>query len=134
MKAQIDYFVDNAGSGFEKMFNGWTAYYEDEPVISGDVDFYKITFPLVKLGEASENVGEKVGERFGERFGVKLTENQEKIIDFIQKEPTISAKELSKLVGISLRKIEVNLSKLKVKGLLRRIGAARGGYWEVVKK
>ncbi len=70
-------------------------------------------------------------QKGGEKVGEKLTENQKKIIDFIQKEPTISAKELSKLLGISQRKIEDNLSKLKDKGLLRRIGADRGGYWKV---
>jgi len=97
-----------------------------ESVTSGGGDFYKVTSPLVKITEASEKTREKVGE--------KLTKNQKMIIDFIQKEPIISAKELSKLGGISPRKIEVNLSKLKEKGLLRRIGADRGGYWEVVDK
>ena len=54
---------ENAGSGFDKMFNGWKAYYEDEPLVSGGIDFYKITFPLVKIGEASGETRGKVGER-----------------------------------------------------------------------
>ena len=41
------------------------------------------------------------------------------------------AKELSEHVGISSRKIEQNIGKLKELGLLRRIGPAKGGHWEV---
>jgi len=38
---------------------------------------------------------------------------------------------LSKKVGIATKNIENNLAKLKQRGLLKRIGPARGGYWEV---
>jgi len=37
-------------------------------------------------------------------------------------------------VGISERKIKENIRKLKEKGLLRRLGPARGGYGEVFKQ
>ncbi|HLD54793.1 MAG TPA: winged helix-turn-helix transcriptional regulator, partial [Candidatus Nanoarchaeia archaeon] len=72
-------------------------------------------------------------EKVGEKVGEKVTENQNKIIQFILKNPEISAKELSSLVSISSRRIEENISKLKKKGLLKRIGPAKGGYWEVTK-
>ena len=48
--------------------------------------------------------------------------------------PNISARDLSDIIGISQRKIEENISKLKKKGLLKRIGSPKGGYWEVIKK
>jgi len=32
------------------------------------------------------------------------------------------------------KNIEVNLNKLKEKGLLKRIGPDKGGYWEVIDK
>jgi ATP-dependent DNA helicase RecG len=35
-------------------------------------------------------------------------------------------------VGISARKVEQNIAKLKVKGILRRVGPAKGGHWEVL--
>lgn len=67
------------------------------------------------------------------RVGEKVTKNQKKIIQFIIKNKCISAKELSILVGISSRKIEENIAKLKQKGFLKRIGSAKGGHWEVLK-
>jgi len=44
----------------------------------------------------------------------------------------VSAKELSKIVNISQRKVEENISKLKKKGILQRIGSPRSGYWKVI--
>ena len=45
----------------------------------------------------------------------------------------MSAKELAEHVGISSRKIEQNIAKLKQWGLLKRIGPAKGGHWELAK-
>ncbi|NKQ40719.1 MAG: hypothetical protein HF962_04030 [Sulfurovum sp.] len=42
----------------------------------------------------------------------------------------VSAVVLSKIVGISKRKIEENVVKLKKLGLIERVGGTRG-YWEV---
>jgi len=38
---------------------------------------------------------------------------------------------LSKIIEISSRKIEENIVKLKIKGLLVRIGPAKGGSWKI---
>jgi len=74
-----------------------------------------------------ERLGGKVGGKVGERLSI----NQRKIVKFIIKKPAISAKELSGLIGISQRKIEENIAKLKVTGILKRIGPDKGGEWRV---
>jgi ATP-dependent DNA helicase RecG len=33
---------------------------------------------------------------------------------------------------ISLRKTKENIAKLKAMGFLRRIGPAKGGYWQII--
>jgi ATP-dependent DNA helicase RecG len=38
---------------------------------------------------------------------------------------------MSKEVGISTTAIYKNLSKLKRKGVIRRVGPDKGGHWEV---
>ena len=48
--------------------------------------------------------------------------------------PFITAPELSSIVGISLSKIKENISKLKNKGLLKRVGPDKGGYWKINEK
>lgn len=46
--------------------------------------------------------------------------------------PTVSAYEIGEKIGMSQRKVEENIRKLKAAGLLARKGAARGGYWVVL--
>ena len=68
-----------------------------------------------------------------EKVGEKLTDNQQKILKLIEGNPNISAAKLAGGVGISVRKIETNIQKLKEAGLLERIGPAKGGYWKLIK-
>jgi ATP-dependent DNA helicase RecG len=35
-------------------------------------------------------------------------------------------------VGISARKVKENISKLKEKGLVERIGNEKNGYWKII--
>jgi len=46
--------------------------------------------------------------------------------------PTVSARELAEIAGISSRKIEENIKKLKALGMVKRIGPAKGGHWEIM--
>ena len=66
------------------------------------------------------------------RVGESLTENQEKIIQAIIDNPKISAVKISEFVGISSRKVEENISKLKSLNVLKRVGGAKGGHWEII--
>lgn len=81
----------------------------------------------------TEKVGERLGEGLVERLVDGLVENQKKMLDMMKKDPHISKKELSLKLGISSTAIDKNIITLKKKGLLRRIGADRGGYWEAVR-
>ena len=67
-----------------------------------------------------------------EKVGEKLTQNQILILENIRLDNKISAVKLSEIVGISSRKIEENIKKLKQKGILKRVGSAKGGYWEII--
>ncbi len=73
---------------------------------------------------------EEIAETKG---GEKLSANRVKILDAMRDDPSISQAKLSGIVGIGINKIEANVKYLKSKGLIRRIGPAKGGYWEVLK-
>ncbi len=75
--------------------------------------------------QSATKVGEKVGE--------KLTANQKTIVSHMQNNPYITAKELSEKVGISVRKIETNIKKLKDFDYIKRIGPAKAGHWEIIR-
>ena len=117
-----------------------------EPEFKSDNFFYALFYrnPKYALKDDAEKItdktvsgekdGVKVGEKDGVKVGEKLTLNQQKIMEFIAGDPFISAKKLSETVKISQRKIEENISKLKARGLLRRIGPDKGGHWEAVRQ
>jgi ATP-dependent DNA helicase RecG len=62
----------------------------------------------------------------------KLTNNQKSIIEIIKINPSVSARELVPQVGISHRKIQENIAKLKEYGIIERIGSPKGGHWEII--
>ncbi len=72
----------------------------------------------------------EVGNRVGNKVGNTLTANQKKIILEMKLDPKVSAQILSDKVGISKRKIEENIAKLKNMGKIKREGGTRGN-WKV---
>lgn len=54
-----------------------------------------------------------------------------KILVLIKENPKITREELSAKTGLTIRGIEWNLARLKEKGILKRIGPAKGGHWEI---
>jgi predicted HTH transcriptional regulator len=81
-----------------------------------------------------KEVVEKVVEKVAEKVVENLTAHQKKIISSIIADPKITALEISMIIGLSHRKTQENIKKLKNKGILKRVGSAKGGNWEVNEK
>jgi ATP-dependent DNA helicase RecG len=118
-------WIERYGTGIRRIKDYFKEYGSPEPVFENFQHGFRVTVYAL-----NSNVPEKVGEKVGE----KLTNNQLKIIESISENPYIAAPELSVIVGISKRKIEVNLQKLKSLGLIMREGPDKGGYWKIIKK
>ena len=58
----------------------------------------------------------------------------QKILELIQVNPEISQSELAEKCGISMDGIKWQIKQLKEKGIIHRIGADKGGHWEIIKK
>ena len=61
-----------------------------------------------------------------------MVESQKKIVDLVIENPDISKKEMSAYIGISTTAIDKNIAALKKKNIIRRIGGAKGGHWEIL--
>ena len=66
------------------------------------------------------------------KVSVKVTVNQQKILDVIKENPFVTQEELAQIIGLSRKSIIQNMKKLQENGLLKRIGADKNGRWEVV--
>jgi len=70
-----------------------------------------------------------VENEFGDKFGDNYTKNA--IMDLMREEPTISARTISEVIGLSSRGVEKSISELKRDGFIERVGSAKGGHWMV---
>jgi len=83
--------------------------------------YFIAIFRLKKVGKISEESSVKT-----------RVKTRVKIIHLIKENPKITNREIAENTGLSVKGVEWNISKLKQKGLLKRIGPAKGGHWEVV--
>lgn len=78
-------------------------------------------------GEPTEENGAKDGAKDGVK---ELTERQSIIIKHIKNNSSISAKELSQITGIAYRTIQRDMALLQSRGIIKREGGRRLGYWK----
>ena len=70
--------------------------------------------------------------RVTQKVTVKVTANQQKIIDAIKANPYVTQEELAEIVGIARKNIIANMKKLQENGLIKRIGADKNGHWQIL--
>ena len=112
-------YVEKLGTGINRIKHALRKAGLPEPLFRYNSSFLTELYDKTSLNE-------KVTDR--------VTENQRKILDNIAGNKLITARELSKIVNISERKIKENIAKLKQKGYLKRIGPDKGGCWEIIKE
>jgi len=112
--------VENVGTGIRRMREEMKNYGLTGPEFEISEDWFTIIFKRPQL--------QKLGETLGERLG----ENQRKIVELMQQDKFISIPKIAEKVGISTTAVENNITKLKKKGTIKRVGSAKAGYWVVV--
>lgn len=75
---------------------------------------------VIENSNATENATEK-------------RKSTQMILNLISKNPSISSSEMATIIGIDVRNIARNIDKLKKRGIIRRVGPDKGGYWEILK-
>jgi Fic family protein len=87
-----------------------------------------IAFILRMIRDAVQEAAE-MSEKKTEKKTEKMSE---KILRLLKADPLLTIADLARLTSKTPRTIERNLKVLQANGLLRRIGPAKGGHWEVV--
>ena len=118
--------AENAGFGIEKLL-GWKKLTGSDVSIKNERDYV-----LVTLG-FSDVVVENVVEDVVEDVVEKLSSRQLEILNMIKDNPNLSAVKISSILSINVRTIQRDLKRLKELGLISRVGADRGGKWNLLK-
>ena len=62
-----------------------------------------------------------------------ISKEAEKILDVLSENNRISARQLGRILGLSVSGVRYHLKLLTKKSLIRRVGSSKTGHWEVVK-
>ena len=62
----------------------------------------------------------------------ELTENQMKLLELIEANPSIIKEEMAEHLKISTTAVDKNIKTLKQKGLLERVGGRKEGFWRII--
>lgn len=109
-----DGYIEAWGRGIRKIIAGFLNAGHPEPhfeELAGGLQ-------LILFKSSEKTVGKTMG----------------KLLGIIMENPKITREEMALKTGLSIRGVEYNLNKLKEEGLIKRIGPAKGGHWEVLDK
>ena len=109
--------VEQLGSGMSRILR-----YYDKSIFEISEHFVKVIFPFFIL-EEEENIAN--GDNNGDNNGVR------ELFALLEKDPYITAREMSMYTGFSTRKISRIIRELRETGRIVRVGSPRKGYWEI---
>lgn len=140
--ARMD-LMERRGSGLRKIIEAYEAEenYKEELKPKFKSTESSFTTILKNLNYDTQNVtqnvtqkdGQSVGQNGGQSVGQKLkpSDRREKIIEIIKNNPKITANDLSKEFKVSERTIERDLKVLTDKKIIKYVGSAKDGHWEI---
>ena len=134
-------FGENLGSGFPLILNAWNEKHWLKPQLIEQRDLLQVKLILsIETKDSEKGFVKGFVQDFVKDFVKELSERQLVILDYIAKDPSISAKAISEKIsektsekGITDRTIQSDIAKLKQMGILLRKGGRKDGYW-IIKK
>ncbi len=126
-------YGENVGSGFPTIISAWKDAQWGEPELKNkiEVDEVELVLPIPNR-KSNENVdGNSNGEIDGE---IQLSERQQDILSLLNVDGDTTATKMAKLLGISKRTIDREISFLRANGYIRKETKDNRSPWVVIKK
>ena len=105
-------FAERLGTGIRRVLR----FYPKE-IFSFSPSFLRVSVPFVKEGETQKD----------DAGPAPIS-----VLEAIRTNPSITRSELASLLGLSESTVYREITELKNKGVLRRVGETKNGHWEVV--
>lgn len=136
--------IEKYGSGIARILDGFERHGSPTPKFEEIGNGFRATAFKEIINDDRENdrINDRVNDRvndwvkdhsptYNEKDTLKPWEKETLLIQKIEKNPSITAVELSRILNINERSVRRYLSKLKKEGKLKRIGSAKRGTWKV---
>ena len=137
--AQVFYragFIEAWGRGYEKIMKAfdkanlkWPEFTVEQGGVTATI--YREIFMSVR-GDAKPNQTNTEPIQTDQDSQKTTQKTTQKILDLIALNPFITRSEMAIECSVTPDAIKLQLKKLKDKGVIRRVGADRGGYWEII--
>ena len=124
-------FGENLGSGFPQIIAAWKETNWGEPQLINKIDLNEVELILPFEQNNSSFRTLNVVKDVVKDVVKETTERQEIILNMISKESTLSANEISQILGTNSRTIQRDLAALHEMGILFREGGRKNGYWVI---
>ena len=116
---------ENGGYGIDKI-NEWKQLTGSEVTINSSITYSEVKF-LMPI-----NTNQRQSTPNGVENGAN-NDVESKILALIGADNKISLKELANKIDVPGRTLDRIITSMKVKGIIKRVGSARSGHWEIVK-
>lgn len=127
--------IESWGTGIKRMFSSCKEYGIREPELVEIGDSFRVNLyrPSYKVIDQSvpKSEPESIPEITPKSVLEKLNKTQRKIIDIILENPKVTQSEIAEQLNISISAVKKSMKEIANAGILVRIGANKGGYWEV---
>ena len=91
-----------------------------------EADESSVTLTFRAKGDDPQLISKEKGKEKGKE------KSKEKILAYLSANPGATTDELVEIMGLSTSGVEKNIRELKASGRLKRVGADKGGHWEVI--
>jgi len=127
-------FGENVGSGFPKIIAAWKETNWGEPQLLNklDVDEVELVLPVPSTKATSDTAPANAPVNAPANAPVKLNKTQSAIVKAMRNDNHITYEDLGTIVEVDRSTIRRNIAVLKEKGVIRRVGEDKNGYWEVL--
>ncbi|HJE39522.1 MAG TPA: HTH domain-containing protein, partial [Candidatus Amulumruptor caecigallinarius] len=131
-------FIEAWGRGYEKIMSEFDKVRLARPTFKEEqrgicVDIPREIFMSIRGGLKStkDSHGANCANGAnGAENGANLTARQAEIVSIIKRNPSISLNEIAAKLGVGTTTVDREVKKLK--GVIKRVGARNGGYWEII--
>ena len=128
-------FIEAWGTGIRRIKQAAKQYELPNPEIQVFDDMFRVNLYRRPFSEIADDSGiGEASEKHRRSIGEDFNETQRKILELLSVDAKLSAAKLAQQVGVSGRNVEVNIKKLKERGILVRCGSPKSGYWKITEK
>ena len=117
--------VEHLGSGIPRILKAY-----DASVFEIRESYLRVIFPYREGFTADTDSSDKTTQKTTQKTTLNTPQ---KILDILRETPSASRASIAETLGdITEDGVKYQLNKLKTAGIIRHVGSAKGGYWEVL--